>query len=230
MTAPTLASANGRTVASPSTSDAASGGSSSMDFDLGGLGASAGDEGGPATETPLPERASGDDDGLDFDLVCVVGLQEGEWPSPLSEDPILPDVDRRVLSEALSEPQALREVEAEGVHQEDADHADVGDDDPALIVEALGVVAPPALDALTEVAAAAAALRRKLSVQHSYAVRRPGKGLGEADRRGARFAALRGARERSDGVYAPSRPTVSSSRRPFRTTCRRHPTRPRAQR
>jgi CRISPR/Cas system-associated exonuclease Cas4 (RecB family) len=46
--------------------------------------------------------------GLDFDVVCLVGLQEGEWPASASEDPILADAERRVLSEALGEPGALR--------------------------------------------------------------------------------------------------------------------------
>ena len=46
-------------------------GSSSMDFDLSGMDSSVG---GPATETPLPERVSRDDDDLDFDLE---GLGDG---------------------------------------------------------------------------------------------------------------------------------------------------------
>lgn len=45
--------------------------------------------------------------GVDFDVVCVVGLQEGEWPASVSEDPILSDSERRVLCEALAEPTAL---------------------------------------------------------------------------------------------------------------------------
>ena len=49
-------------------------GSSSMDFDLSGLDPSLGESRGPATETPLPERVSRDDDDLDFDLE---GLGEG---------------------------------------------------------------------------------------------------------------------------------------------------------
>ena len=58
---------------------AADGGSSSMDFDLSGMDSSVGEappaQGqGPATETPLPERVSRDDDDLDFDLE---GLGEG---------------------------------------------------------------------------------------------------------------------------------------------------------
>ncbi len=49
-------------------------GSSSMDFDLSGMDSDAGEPRGPATETPLPERVSRDDDDLDFDLA---GLGEG---------------------------------------------------------------------------------------------------------------------------------------------------------
>jgi pilus assembly protein FimV len=49
-------------------------GSSSMDFDLTGMDSSAGQSGGPSTETPLPERVSRDDDDMDFDLE---GLGEG---------------------------------------------------------------------------------------------------------------------------------------------------------
>jgi pilus assembly protein FimV len=43
-------------------------GSSSMDFDLTGMDSSLGEPRGAATETPLPERVSRDDDDLDFDL------------------------------------------------------------------------------------------------------------------------------------------------------------------
>jgi histidyl-tRNA synthetase len=57
-------------------------------------------------------------------------------------------------------------------------------------------------EALLEVAAEAHRLRSDLAVQHSYAVRKVGKGLGEANRRQARFAALRGGRERDEGVYS----------------------------
>jgi pilus assembly protein FimV len=54
---------------------AGDGGSSSMDFDLSGMDSSVGEAAqGPATETPLPERVSRDDDDLDFDLE---GLGEG---------------------------------------------------------------------------------------------------------------------------------------------------------
>lgn len=45
-------------------------------------------------------------------------------------------------------------------------------------------------------------LRSTLSVQHAYSKRNPGKGLKDADRSGARFAGLRGERERERGVYA----------------------------
>jgi histidyl-tRNA synthetase len=56
-------------------------------------------------------------------------------------------------------------------------------------------------EALPEVAADAQRLRADLAVLHSYAVRKVGKGLGEADRRRARYAALRGGRERDEGAY-----------------------------
>lgn len=55
-------------------------------------------------------------------------------------------------------------------------------------------------DAVSEVAAIARALRRSARVEHGYAKRNPGKGLRDADRLGARFAGLYGAREREAGV------------------------------
>lgn len=57
-------------------------------------------------------------------------------------------------------------------------------------------------DAVSEVAKLASELRGSLSVQHAYSRRNPGKGLRDADRSGARFAGLRGERERERGVYA----------------------------
>jgi histidyl-tRNA synthetase len=56
--------------------------------------------------------------------------------------------------------------------------------------------------AVPEVAKLALELRSSLSVQHAYSKRAPGKGLRDAERSGARFAGLRGARERERGVYA----------------------------
>ena len=56
-------------------------------------------------------------------------------------------------------------------------------------------------DAVTEVSTLAWRLRETFSVQHAYATRNPGKGLRDAERSGARFAGLRGLRERERGVY-----------------------------
>jgi len=56
--------------------------------------------------------------------------------------------------------------------------------------------------AVAEVARTALELREHAAVQHAYSTRNPGKGLKDADRAGARFAGLRGARERERGVYA----------------------------
>lgn len=53
-------------------------------------------------------------------------------------------------------------------------------------------------EAVSEMAALAVRLRRSYRVEHAYAPRNPGKGLREADRRGALFAALRGEAERRD--------------------------------
>lgn len=55
--------------------------------------------------------------------------------------------------------------------------------------------------AVAEVATAARALRAGMSVQHSMVKRNPGRGMKEANRSGARFAALRGERERELGTY-----------------------------
>ena len=56
-------------------------------------------------------------------------------------------------------------------------------------------------DAVGEVARTALRLRPTFWVEHAYTKRNPGKGLKEADRAGARYAALRGPKERQEGVY-----------------------------
>ncbi len=45
--------------------------------------------------------------GLDFDVLCLAGLQEGEWPGPVAEDPVLPDRDRAVVGDKSGLPGAL---------------------------------------------------------------------------------------------------------------------------
>lgn len=55
--------------------------------------------------------------------------------------------------------------------------------------------------AVTEVSTLAWQLRDDFAVQHAYTTRNPGKGLRDAERSGARFAGLRGLRERERGVY-----------------------------
>lgn len=55
--------------------------------------------------------------------------------------------------------------------------------------------------AVAEVATLAWRLRDNVPVQHAYMARNPGKGLRDAERSGARFAGLRGLRERERGVY-----------------------------
>lgn len=55
--------------------------------------------------------------------------------------------------------------------------------------------------AIAEVARTAFTLRSLFAVQHGYKERNPGKGLRDAERSGARFAGLRGDRERERGVY-----------------------------
>ena len=54
---------------------------------------------------------------------------------------------------------------------------------------------------IAEVARTAFALRSLFAVQHGYKERNPGKGLRDAERSGARFAGLRGERERERGIY-----------------------------
>ncbi len=56
-------------------------------------------------------------------------------------------------------------------------------------------------DAVAEVAASSRELRRELRVQYGLTGRNPGRGMKDADRSGARFAALRGGRERQAGHY-----------------------------
>jgi len=55
--------------------------------------------------------------------------------------------------------------------------------------------------AIDEAAALARRLRNELHVEHAYVRRAPGKGLRDADRAGARWAALRGERERERGIW-----------------------------
>jgi histidyl-tRNA synthetase len=55
--------------------------------------------------------------------------------------------------------------------------------------------------AVPEAATLARELRRELHAQHGYRPRNPGKGLRDADRAGARYAALRGERERERNVW-----------------------------
>ncbi|MEJ2667147.1 MAG: histidine--tRNA ligase [Deinococcales bacterium] len=55
-------------------------------------------------------------------------------------------------------------------------------------------------DAVSEVAALAVRLRSAHRVEHAYAPRNPGKGLRDADRRGAVYAGLRGESERAGDV------------------------------
>ena len=55
--------------------------------------------------------------------------------------------------------------------------------------------------AVSEVAGLARELRRDFPVQHSLVSRNPGRGMKDADRSGARFALLRGSREREAGVF-----------------------------
>jgi len=80
----------------------------------------------------------------------------------------------------------------------------------AMTQEGVGVSETPRLAvflvpmddaAVPEVARTAAALRETLAAGHAYIRRNPGKGLRDAERSGARFAALRGDRERERGVY-----------------------------
>lgn len=56
-------------------------------------------------------------------------------------------------------------------------------------------------EAVAEVAATSRELRRDISVQYGLTRRNPGRGMKDADRSGARFAALRGERERAAGQF-----------------------------
>lgn len=83
----------------------------------------------------------------------------------------------------------LAAIEAEGALRQ-------GEQDrPALFIVPLDD------SAVTEGAAAASRLRASLRVEFAYQRRNPGKGLKDADRSGARFAALRGEQERERGVW-----------------------------
>ncbi len=55
-------------------------------------------------------------------------------------------------------------------------------------------------EAVAEITTWAIELRGRYRVEHAYQPRNPGKGLREADRSGAAFAALRGSQERDQGV------------------------------
>jgi histidyl-tRNA synthetase len=56
-------------------------------------------------------------------------------------------------------------------------------------------------EAVGEVMQAAFVLRNDFQIEHAYTARKPGKGLQEADRAGATFAALRGKLERENKSY-----------------------------
>ncbi len=80
----------------------------------------------------------------------------------------------------------------------------------AMAVDGLAPAAGPAplaflvpLDdaAVEEVALTSRDLRGEFAAQHSYVSRNPGRGMKEADRSGARFAVLRGEREREQGMF-----------------------------
>ncbi len=55
-------------------------------------------------------------------------------------------------------------------------------------------------EAVADVARIARSLRTRFHVEHGYTKRQPGKGLRDADRVGARYAGLIGARERAEGT------------------------------
>ncbi len=55
-------------------------------------------------------------------------------------------------------------------------------------------------EAVDDVARIARSLRARFHVEHGFTKRQPGKGLRDADRVGARYAGLIGARERADGL------------------------------
>lgn len=77
--------------------------------------------------------------------------------------------------------------------------AQAGVEAPASERPALYLV-PMDDEAVVEAAGLARDLRDHLRVEHGYARRAPGKGLRDADRVGARYAGLLGARERAAGV------------------------------
>lgn len=65
----------------------------------------------------------------------------------------------------------------------------------------LAYLVPMDDEAVAEAAALARELRRSVPVQYGVSRRNPGKGLRDADRAGARYALLRGARERAAGTW-----------------------------
>ncbi len=60
---------------------------------------------------------------------------------------------------------------------------------------------PMDVEAIAEVALLAFKLRGQFHVEHAYTKRNPGKGLRDADRAGATYAALRGSQERAEACY-----------------------------
>ena len=78
---------------------------------------------------------------------------------------------------------------------QEAGTAPAADAGPAVFLVPMDAVA------VGEAAALARRLRTDVHVEHAYTERKPGKGLRDADRAGARYAALRGAREREAGVW-----------------------------
>lgn len=67
-------------------------------------------------------------------------------------------------------------------------------------------------EAVREAARLARSMRPGLRVQHGYVRRAPGKGLRDADRAGARYAALRGGHEREADVWTLKNLTSGSQR------------------
>ncbi|MEM7734634.1 MAG: histidine--tRNA ligase [Deinococcota bacterium] len=76
--------------------------------------------------------------------------------------------------------------------------------DDVNVAEAAGAdifLVPMDAEAIAEVASLAFKLREQFHVEHAYTKRNPGKGLRDADRAGATYAALRGSQERAEGSY-----------------------------
>ncbi len=87
-------------------------------------------------------------------------------------------------------------------------------DVPAPVADApLLFLVPMDADAVAEVAGIARELRALARVEHAYTKRAPGKGLRDADRSGARYAGLYGARERADGAIQIKDLTTGAERR-----------------